>query len=75
VPASVVNVCNPNSLNAFKSVEALHTAIFGDELLEAYFWEQSTSPYYWNSDWTHAAREGGGLDINDPVFILHCSLD
>jgi len=61
----------PEPLNSFESIEAIHNAIFEEEPLEAYFWEQSTTPYCWNTYWTDATIEGGGLDINDPVFRPH----
>jgi len=58
-------------LNAFESIEAILTASFEEEPLEAYFWEQSSVPSLWNTYWTKAAREDGGLDIYDPVFGPH----
>jgi hypothetical protein len=64
-------VFEPEPLNAFESIEAILAASFEEEPLEAYFWEQSTVPSPWNIYWTEAAREGGGLDINDPVFGPH----
>jgi hypothetical protein len=64
-------VFEPEPLNAFESIEAILAASFEEDPLEAYFWEQSTVPSPWNTDWTDAAREGGGLDINDPVFGPH----
>jgi hypothetical protein len=64
-------VFEPEPLNAFESIEAILTASFEEEPLEAYFWEQSAVPSPWNTYWTEAAREGGGLDINDPVFGPH----
>jgi len=64
-------VFEPEPLNAFESIEAILTATFEEEPLEAYFWEQSAVPCPWNTYWTDAAREGSGLDINDPVFGPH----
>jgi len=61
-------VFEPEPVNAFESMEAIVAATFEEEPLEAYFWEQSPPPSPWNTYWTDAAREGGGLDINDPVF-------
>jgi len=58
-------------LNAFESIKAILAATFEEEPLEAYCWEQSTVPSPWNTYLTDAAREGGGLDINDPVFGPH----
>jgi len=52
-------------------MEVILKATFEEEPLEAYFWEQSTVPSPWNTYWTDAAREGGGLDMNDPVFGPH----
>jgi hypothetical protein len=57
---------NPNLL--FERMEAILVASFEDEPLEVYFWEQTDVPSSWNIYWTDAAREGGGLDIQDPVF-------
>jgi len=64
-------VFEPELLNAFDSIEAIYEATFEKEPLEAYFWEQSTVPSAWNLYWTEAAKEGGGLDINDPAFGAH----
>jgi len=61
-------VFEPEPLNAFESIEAILTATFEEEPLEAYFWEQLTVPSPWNIFWTDTAREGGGLDMNDPMF-------
>jgi hypothetical protein len=56
----------PEPLNAFESIDAiLHEP---EEPLEAYFWDQPDSPYPWNLYWTEAARHGGGLAVDDPVF-------
>jgi len=57
--------------NAFDSIEAILAATFKEEPLEAHFFEQSDVPSPWNTYWTDAAREGAGLDINDPVFGQH----
>ena len=65
------HVFEPEPLNAFESIEAILTATFQEEPLKAYFWEQSTVTTPWNTYWTEAAREGGGLDINNPVFGPH----
>jgi hypothetical protein len=61
-------VFEPEPLNAFESIEAILRSSFKAEPLEAYVWEQSTVPTPWNTYWTDAAREGGELDIHDPVF-------
>jgi len=64
-------VFEPEPLNAFDSIEAIVAATFDEEPLEAYFWEQSTVPSPRNTYWTDAAREGGGLDMNNPVLRPH----
>jgi len=64
-------VSEPKLLNTFDRIEEILTARFEEKPLEAYFWEQSTVPSPWNTYWTDAGREGGGLDINDPVFGIH----
>jgi hypothetical protein len=64
-------VFEPEPLNSFNSIEAILAATFEKEPLEVYFWEQSTVPCPWNTYWTAAAKEGGGLDIDDPVFGPH----
>jgi len=58
-------------LNAFDSIESVVIAAVEKEPLEAFFFEQSDVPSPWNIYWTDAARESGGLDINDPVFGQH----
>jgi len=64
-------VFEPEPLNAFESIETILAASLGEEPLEAYFWEQSAFSSPWNTYWTDAAREGGGLDINDLVLEPH----
>jgi hypothetical protein len=64
-------IFEPEPLNSIESIKAILAASFKEEPLEAYFWEQSAIPSPWNTYWTDAAREGGRLDINDPVFRLH----
>ena len=61
----------PEPLNALESIEAVLPATFKEEPLEAYFWKQSDVLSPWNLYWTDAARDGSGLDINDPVFGQH----
>jgi len=61
----------PEPLNAFESIETILTATFEEEPLKAYFWEPSDLPSPWNLYWTEVAREGGSLDIHDPVFGPH----
>jgi len=67
-------VFETESLNAFESIEAIPGASFVEESLNGYFCEQSTVPSPWNTYWTDAAKEGGGLDINRPVFGPHGTL-
>jgi len=64
-------VFEPEPLNAFDSIEAILAATFEEEPLEAYFWEQSTVPSPWNNYGTDTAREGSGLNSNNPVFGPH----
>ena len=64
-------VFEPKPLNAFESIKAILAATFEEEPLQAYFWEQLTVPSPWNTYWTDAAREGGGLHINDALFGPH----
>jgi hypothetical protein len=64
-------VFEPEPLNAIESIKAILAATFEEEPVEAYFWEQSAVPSPWNTYWTDAAREGGGLDINDAVCGPH----
>jgi hypothetical protein len=58
-------------LNVYESIQAILLASFEEESLDAYFWEQSAVPSFWNTYWTDTAREGGGLHINDPMFGPH----
>jgi hypothetical protein len=64
-------VFEPEPLNSFESIQTLRRSSFEEEHLEAYLWEQSAVPSPWNTYSTDAAREGGGLDINNPVFGPH----
>jgi len=64
-------VLEPTPLNTFESIEVLPAATFKEEPLKAYFWEQSTVLSPCKNYWTEAAREGGGLGINHPVFGPH----
>jgi hypothetical protein len=68
-------VFEPEPLNTFNSMEAILAAAFEEDPLEAYFWEQSTVPSPWNTYWTATAKEGSGLDIDDPVFGPHWTRD
>src|ERR1700681_2831848 len=56
----------PEPLNIFASIDEILNE--PEEPLEAYFWDQPNSPKPWNLYWTEAARNGGGLTIDDPVF-------
>jgi hypothetical protein len=58
-------------LNALQSIEAILAESSRLDPLEADFWEQSMVPSPWNIYWTDAARDGGGLDLNHPVFGQH----
>jgi hypothetical protein len=64
-------VFEPEPLNAFDSIEGVLLSSLEEEPFEACFWEQSTVPSPWNTYWTDAARQGGGLSINDPLFGPH----
>jgi len=63
-------VFEPESLNAFESIEMILALTFKEESLEAYIFKQSSIPSPWNLYWTDIAREGGGLDISHSVFHL-----
>jgi len=65
------HVFEPEQLNTFESIKAILAAPFAEEPLEVNFWEQSDVPFPWSIYWTDVAREGGGLDINDPVCGQH----
>ena len=56
-------------VNFFDSIDAPLNET--DEPLEDYFWDAPDTPYLWNLYWTDAARQGGGLSIDDPVFADH----
>jgi len=58
----------PESWNAFESIEGLLNNEVDDFILSAYFWEQSDIPSPWNTYRTEAAAHGGGLEPDDPVF-------
>jgi hypothetical protein len=58
-------------LNAFESIEIILAASLKEEAFEAFFFKQSDIPSPCNLHWMNAAREGSGLDINDPVFEQH----
>jgi len=58
----------PDLLNALGSIIANLIATILKALSEAYFWEQSDIPSTCDIYWTDAAREGKGLDINDPML-------
>jgi len=58
----------PEPLNVFESIDGLLNTEVDDLGLPAYFWEQSDIPSPWNLYWTEAAADGGGLQLDDPVF-------
>ena len=60
------NLFEHEPLNSFNSIDAV--ILEPEEPLEAYFWEEPQAVSPWNSYWTEAAKYGGGLQINDPVF-------
>jgi hypothetical protein len=60
------NLFEPEPLNSFDSIDAV--ILEPEDPLEAYFWEEPQAVSPWNSYWTEAAKYGGGLQINDPVF-------
>jgi hypothetical protein len=61
-----INLFEQEPLNAFDSIDAI--LLDTEEPLEAYFWDEPQAVSPWNSYWTEAAANGGGLSINDPVF-------
>jgi hypothetical protein len=60
------NLFKVEPLNAVNSINAV--ILEPEEPLEPYFWEEPQAVSPWNSYWTEAAKYGGGLQINDPVF-------
>ena len=60
------NLFEYEPLNAFDSIEAVISE--NQEPLEEYFWSEPQPVSPRNSYWTEAARNGGGLQIDDPVF-------
>jgi hypothetical protein len=60
------NLFEPEPLNSFGSIDAV--ILEPEEPLEAYFWEEPQALSPWSSYWTEAAKYGGGLQINNPVF-------
>jgi hypothetical protein len=61
-----INLFEQEPLNAFDSIDAI--LLETEEPLEAYFWDEPQAVSPWNSYWTEAAANGGGLSIDDPVF-------
>jgi hypothetical protein len=53
-------------LNAFEIIDNIFFE--NKESLEEYFWNKSHAMFRGNSVWMKAARTGGGLQINDPVY-------
>lgn len=62
-------------LDTFKSIKVILTVTFEEEHLEGFFWTQSDVFSCWNIYMTDSAREGGSLDINNPVFEQHQTKD
>lgn len=62
----------PKPMITFESMEAILSANLAEELFEPVLCEGSTVHSLVNVHWTDAAREGGGLDINNPVFGHYC---
>ena len=62
-------------LNTFEGIEQLSTTVVDDLTLPAHFWEQSDVPSPWNTDWTEAAKYGGGLELDDPIFGSNWTTD
>jgi hypothetical protein len=54
------------TFNIFDSINPIITE--PEAPLEAHFWHEPQAVSPWNSYWTEAAKNGGGLSINDPVF-------
>ena len=61
-----INLFEPEPLNAIGSIDDY--LLEAEEPLEACFWDEPQSVSPWNSYWTEAAKYGGGLKIDDPVF-------
>ena len=61
-----MNVFEPQPLNAFDSIEII--VLETNEPLKENFLAETQAVFLWNSCWTKAARNGGGLQIEDPVF-------
>lgn len=64
-------VFEPEPLNIIDSVKTILRATCVEKPLEANFCGQSTVSLPWNAYWTDLAREGGGLNIKDPVLAPH----
>jgi len=52
MPELIVQVCEPNHLNAIDSIGAIVATTLEEDPLEAYFSEQSDFPSRWNLYWT-----------------------
>ena len=61
-----INLFEIEPLNPFDSIDEI--LLETEEPLEAYFWDEPQRVSPWNSYWTEAAKSGGGLRIDDPVF-------
>ena len=60
------NLFEPEPLNAFDSFTAI--VLQPEEPLEEYFWSEPQSVSPWNSYWTEATCNGGGLQIDNRVL-------
>ena len=60
------NLFEYEPLNAFDCIEAVISE--DQEPLDEHFWAEPQQVSPWNSYWTEATRNGGGLQIDDPVF-------
>src|ERR1700687_3928220 len=61
-----IDLFETEPLNAFDSIDAI--ILETEQPLEQYFWSEPQAVSPWNSYWTEAAKQGGGLQIKDPAF-------
>jgi len=64
----IVQVCEPNHLNAIDSIGAIVATTLEEDPLEAYFSEQSDFPSRWNLYWTKPTVHEWSLELDNPVF-------
>ena len=62
----ITNLFEPEPLSAIDSINAILSET--KEPLEDYFWNEPQAVSPCNSYWTEAAKYGGGLRIDDPLF-------